>query len=350
VLLIWQMCFNVDQHANTNHAINAQLKDDAKKAARLLSLLLLGTGESGKSTILKQFRILHLDGFNKDEVETYKRDIRMNVIHAIIGLSRAARSSDLPSNLQEDVEIFSKMGEFEVELDPKLASKITKLWSDPAFQKIYENRGILQIQSNAALLLNSVERIGAVEYIPTSEDILCSRVRTTGIVEAQFSIDESTYRVLDVGGQRSERRKWINFFEGISALLFVIALDEYDMVLFEDNTTNRMKESMFLFEEMCNSSIFEKTPVILFLNKKDLFEEKITRVSLSKYFPGYKGGDDFEQACQLMKSTYLKLNHSKKAVYCHFTCATNTQNIQHVFDDIRHSVLIETLATAGVMM
>jgi len=241
------------------------------------------------------------------------------------------------------------MREYEVELEPSLAFKIARLWSDATVQKSYDDRGLLQLQSNAAFLLNSVERIAAPDYVPTPEDILCSRVRTTGIVEARFTIEDVHFRVLDVGGQRSERRKWLNCFEGMSALMFVIAMDEYDMVLYEDNTTNRMKESMLLFEEMANSRVFEKTSVILFLNKKDLFREKLAKVSLSRYFPEYKGGADFEQGCQFMKSTYLSLNHSKKHIYCHFTCATNTKNIQHVFDDIRHSVLVETLATAGVM-
>jgi len=231
-----------------------------------------------------------------------------------------------------------------------LALKIARLWTDAALQKSYENRGLLQIQSNASFLLSSAQRIAAPDYIPTPEDILCSRVRTTGIVEAQFSIEGNNFRVLDVGGQRSERRKWLHCFEGMSALMFVIAMDEYDMVLYEDNTTNRMKESMLLFEEMCNSRVFEKTAVILFLNKKDLFREKLAKVSLSRYFPEYKGGADYEQGCQFMRNTYLGLNHSKKHVYCHFTCATNTKNIQKVFDDIRHSVLVETLTTAGVMM
>lgn len=344
-----KMCFNVDEQTQTNHNINDVLKDDAKRASKLYSLLLLGTGESGKSTILKQFRILHLDGFTREELETYKRDIRVNVLQAIIGLVRAARS-EIPPTLQEDVEWFCRISEYEVELGPVLANKIIRLWKDPSLQRAYEDRALLQIQSNAAFLLNSVERIAAPDYTPTPEDILCSRVRTTGIVETQFTIDGAHYRVLDVGGQRSERRKWLNFFEGMSALMFVIAMDEYDMVLYEDNTTNRMRESMFLFEEMCNSRVFEKTPVILFLNKKDLFREKLAKVSLSRYFPDYKGGDDFEQGCQFMKTTYVSLNHTKKHVYCHFTCATNTKNIQLVFDDIRHSVLVETLATAGVMM
>ncbi len=48
----------------------------------------------------------------------------------------------------------------------------------------------------------------------------------------------------------------------------------------EDETTNRMHESLRLFDSICNNKWFVNTSIILFLNKKDLFAEKITRSSL----------------------------------------------------------------------
>ncbi len=44
-------------------------------------------------------------------------------------------------------------------------------------------------------------------------------------------------RVVDVGGQRSERRKWISCFDDVRAVLFVCAMSGYDMTLFEDGKT-----------------------------------------------------------------------------------------------------------------
>jgi len=49
-----------------------------------------------------------------------------------------------------------------------------------------------------------------------------------------------SYRVVDVGGQRSERRKWIQCFDDVRAVLFVCALSGYDMTLFEDGKTVRV--------------------------------------------------------------------------------------------------------------
>ena len=49
----------------------------------------------------------------------------------------------------------------------------------------------------------------------------------------------NTFRMFDVGGQRSERKKWIHCFEGVTAIIFCVALSGYDLVLAEDEEMNR---------------------------------------------------------------------------------------------------------------
>lgn len=95
--------------------------------------------------------------------------------------------------------------------------------------------------------------------------------------------------MLDVGGQRSERRKWIHCFDCVTAVLFCASLSEYDQKLREDDSQNRMKESLLLFDEICNSPWFRDTSFILFLNKTDLFREKIQRIPITSCFPQYNG-------------------------------------------------------------
>jgi hypothetical protein len=77
---------------------------------------------------------------------------------------------------------------------------------------------------------------------------------------------------IDVGGQRNERRKWIHCFEDVLILIFLTAISEYDQVLAEDDETNRMKESLNLFQTILNYHWFLQTNVVLFLNKKDLLK------------------------------------------------------------------------------
>ena len=104
-----------------------------------------------------------------------------------------------------------------------------------------------------------------------------------------FFFSFSPYRMFDVGGQRSERKKWIHCFEGVTSIIFCVALSGYDLVLAEDEEMNRMMESMKLFDSICNNKWFVHTSIILFLNKKDLFAEKIRQSPLTVCFPEYKG-------------------------------------------------------------
>ena len=83
--------------------------------------------------------------------------------------------------------------------------------------------------------LTSIDRISSGDYVPTEQDVLRARVPTTGIVEYTFLIENITFRMVDVGGQRSERRKWIHCFENVTSIMFLAALSEYDQVLAESD-------------------------------------------------------------------------------------------------------------------
>ena len=146
-----------------------------------------------------------------------------------------------------------------------------------------------QLNDSAAYYLNALDRIASPHYVPTQQDVLRTRVKTTGIIETQFTFKGLYFKMFDVGGQRSERKKWIHCFEGVTAIIFCVALSGYDLVLAEDEEMNRMMESMKLFDSICNNKWFVETSIILFLNKKDLFEDKIRHSPLTVCFPEYKG-------------------------------------------------------------
>ena len=99
--------------------------------------------------------------------------------------------------------------------------------------------------------------------MPNTKDVLKSRVRTIGVVETEFQINNSIVRMFDVGGQRSERRKWIQCFDDVRALLFVVAISEYDMSLIEDCDRNRLRESLLLFESVCSNIYFRSTVTVI---------------------------------------------------------------------------------------
>lgn len=132
-----------------------------------------------------------------------------------------------------------------------------------------------------------MERISDNQYIPNQQDVIMCRLKSVGITDIQFTIGPLKLRLLDVGGMRPERKKWPHVLDGVSMVLFVINLADYDQKCQEDNKTNRMKESLKVFEEICSN---ENIPVILlFFNKEDIFLEKIKKVDLKCCFEDYTG-------------------------------------------------------------
>jgi hypothetical protein len=123
------------------------------------------------------------------------------------------------------------------------------------------------------------------------------------------------------------------------------------MKLFEDQDVNRIHESLTLFDAICNNKFFSDTSMILFLNKTDLFAQKISRIPLKNYFPEYTGADgDAAEAKEYIKRLFLQQNKSdKKQIYCHFTCATDTRNIRHVFDAVSDIVIEHNLRSTGLL-
>ncbi|GAA5803783.1 hypothetical protein HPULCUR_009268 [Helicostylum pulchrum] len=195
-----------------------------------------------------------------------------------------------------------------------------------------------------------MDRIGDVNYIPTDQDVLRSRVKTTGITETTFVIGELTYRMFDVGGQRSERKKWIHCFENVTAIIFLVAISEYDQVLIEDETVNRMQEALTLFDSICNSRWFIKTSIILFLNKIDIFKEKLPRHPLKESFSDFEGPDNYDASSNYILNRFVSLNQSdSKQIYTHFTCATDTQQIKFVMSAVNDIIIQNNLREVGLL-
>ncbi|BHF71712.1 hypothetical protein SprV_0401477200 [Sparganum proliferum] len=172
---------------------------------------------------------------------------------------------------------------------PKVSQAIKALWQDEGVLECWRRSSEYQLNDSAAYFLDAIDRISLPEYQPTLQDIVRTRVKSTGIVEETCMFRGFNFRILDVGGQRSERKKWILCFEGVDAIIFVAALSEYDLVILEDRQTNRMRESMTLFHSVCNNRWFRQTSIILFLNKWDVFEKKIRISPLNKCFADYRG-------------------------------------------------------------
>ncbi|KAL2093161.1 hypothetical protein ACEWY4_010473 [Coilia grayii] len=399
------------------------------------------------------------EGTTEDRLDEGRLDKVIEASHAEARIFADAKMvCDVVSRM-EDTEPYS----------PELLAAMKNLWADSGIQECFSRAREYQLNDSAQYYLDSLDRIGAPDYQPTEQDILRTRVKTTGIVETHFTFKNLHFRLFDVGGQRSERKKWIHCFEDVTAIIFCVALSGYDQVLHEDETTqaselasgvcvwpsghpsrlagvwrsrpallfsssssspcgssisssvrpfvrpsqssasapllsclachrlssltncqslnphvappssqrphptnthtanacfqlcisdsrvlqrtdqNRLHESLKLFDSICNNKWFTETSIILFLNKKDIFEDKIKKSPLSICFPEYPGPDMFTEAVAYIQTQYEGKNKSpNKEVYAHITCATDTHNIQFVFDAVTDVIIATNLRGCGL--
>jgi len=270
--------------------------------------------------------------------------IRKNIIDSMQTILRACR--DLNINLLlENERLVLRFLDFDGNFDKFAAEDIKTLWKDPGFQEAISRASEFQYLDSTPYFISQLDRIVASTYSPTNTDILYSRSITCGIMETYFSVNGVNFKMCDVAGQRSERRKWMQCFGDVKAVIVVVGISEYDQVLREQSEVNRMHEALKLFADICNSRWFEKTTMILFLNKIDLFAAKIERVPLSKCFPNYTGPNTFEDCTRYIAELFRGANrNANKLIYTHLTCATDTANISLIFEDVKNAILQDRLA------
>ncbi|KAI5476908.1 guanine nucleotide binding protein (G protein), alpha o polypeptide [Pseudohyphozyma bogoriensis] len=254
----------IDEELRQSKAV---LRDEVK-------LLLVGPGESGKSTILKQISLAYRGECSEAERQRYVEIVRSNVYHNMRLIKVKPMSKDVitgyieleiivpyellaAATLVMDQETLHDVVDDPSSLCEELVSAMSKIWEHEETRRVMQRSNEFQISDSAAYFFDSLPRLTSPTYLPTTDDILRTRVRSIGITEVIFPLPQTPstrVRVVDVGGQRSERKKWINCFENVNVLLFVAAVSEYDQKLFEDKSTNRLEESFVVIMSALRSS------------------------------------------------------------------------------------------------
>ncbi|CAF1087768.1 unnamed protein product [Didymodactylos carnosus] len=335
-----------------NRQIEKQLRIAKKNRGRELKLLLLGTGESGKSTFIKQMRIIHGCGYSDADKRLFIKFIYENIFKAMNSMIQAMDILKISyvDKCNEEHASFVYIVDYKMMPTSEFfhyVKAIKSLWNDEGIKECYQRRREYQLIDSAKYYLDSIDRIVETDYVPNEQDILRVRVPTTGIIEYPFILDNILFRIVDVGGQRSERRKWIHCFENVASVIFFATLNEYDQMLVKSSTINenQMEESKALFHTIITCPWFTRSSIILFLNKTDLLKEKIMYSHLVDYFPEFQGSKrDVEAAKEFILNMYLDLkDENDKILYSHFTCATDTNGIRFLFAAIKNDVLYKNM-------
>eukprot|EP00924_Labyrinthula_sp_SR-Ha-C_P016842 maker-scaffold_6-snap-gene-16.16-mRNA-1 protein AED:0.08 eAED:0.08 QI:473/1/1/1/1/1/2/168/462 len=447
--------------ASRNAQVTAQMRRDVSLQQQEVKLLLLGAGESGKSTLLKQMKLLYGDNshFTPTLKQSVLHSVRNNIIQNLQHLTRAAlntfpskpdseekrrsilqdlvsvqeflsynyvhqenpkmdqvkktkvskknkaknafslQAMDFPTPTEDDASTVAsrdsaeasatfkklnprpKYSNFEqsnlrqdlgeLVLDRRLINLMSQLWLDPFVQECWQNKSkIPVVQESFPSFMTKYDKVFSQYYVPDAEDWLHVRVRTVGVVEERFSIDDAKFKIVDVGGQRNERKKWLYHFSNVNAIIYVVALSEYDQVLFEDATKNRMIDSMELFQTTITNPDLEKVGWIIFFNKSDLYKEKLNKVPIrdieNELFLDFEGPycplgideehKDFKEAhdagikyFQGKFQTMLREAGGKRAFFSHVTCAMDQHNVHVVFQLTKKIVLRDLMTEHGMI-
>jgi len=164
----------------------------------------------------------------------------------------------------------------------------------------------------------------------------------------------------DVGGQKPDRAKWEQVLSehDFSAIIYFVATDEFDVDDEEKEfDRTKMEISRFIFSEIVNSNIIqEDVPVVLFLNRSDLFEERLKDPAGFKAFqdtfPEYEGKNEKAQGLEYIKDHFMAVvkDHPKtNPIKNHVTCALDRESLVMVWRTVREFLLKQALIDIGLL-
>eukprot|EP01127_Copromyxa_protea_P004448 TRINITY_DN1430_c0_g1_i1.p1 TRINITY_DN1430_c0_g1~~TRINITY_DN1430_c0_g1_i1.p1 ORF type:complete len:363 (-),score=79.96 TRINITY_DN1430_c0_g1_i1:137-1225(-) len=362
------MCFKSKSSDPANERIEKELKVKAKTVQR--KMLLLGTGNSGKSTFSKQLTAAyggsnpHLQASNAEVVNSLRQNVLEGMKKLVIECEKRAASAalDWPSaSLKAGVQAITQW-QITDALTPELADSIVEIFADPHVAKtlaaVGDHLTIPGGTDGITYFVNNVKSYAKPDYQYTNEDLMRNRVKTTGILESTFLCNGIEFTICDVAGQRTERRKWIHCFSNVSAIIYVTSVNEYDTAMEEATNQNSLADSLQQFRIITELQCFKEVPFIVFLNKIDLLPQKLKSSPLCKVFKDYDifisqtpdaaNMDDTERAVAYFESIY---NKHFRAEFCeyHTTCALDKDNCAKVFESIQRSLVARAFSSTSLL-
>ncbi|KAJ6550888.1 G-protein alpha subunit [Mycena vulgaris] len=330
---------NAEKASRQIDEILLQSKKLLDKKKQDVKILLLGQSESGKSTVLKNFRLRFTPQYFDSERAAWKMVVLLNligsvrvIIDAIQGELRSPefslvsdvhrqRCTELAPLLREEAEInklisASNQASGEVYVRPggewksilasseaaqntasivvSLRDEIDTLWSDSAVRELLEKKDI-SLRDGGGYFMDDISRVTEPDYLPTDSDILRARIKTMGVEEHFFEKEATApgtrgvkdFWIYDVPGSRGSRAVWISFFDMVQAIVFLTPLSFYE-VLEEDTRVNRLEDSVVLWKEICANVLLQYCQLILFFNKMDILKAKLKAGLVVKdYVPSF---------------------------------------------------------------
>jgi GTPase SAR1 family protein len=339
---------------------------EPKQFSKTFRILLLGAGESGKTTFTQQLSLIH--NINQISDEERKRNTLQALHENIIQCMSATAANALRLGFAFSQEENEKLDAIKtaLKLDRVFAEDVLQLWNTEVMQKSYQQKNKYWVLDTAEWLIGNVTRFAEDSYMPTREDIILSRRRTTGITEHTYIVDDTAFTIIDVGGQRAERRKWVQFFADVHCIVFFVSAIGFCKVLFEDRNTYQMKEALELFsatfrvpapqtgpriDNDWQDYVFETTPIHVVFNKMDMLESSLLKHNLSSCFPAYKAHNSPDPVMSFLQQIFTERVASIRAPPdFHRISATNEEDVHDIFSKISNFLVEKEKAGIALNM
>ncbi|PPQ98404.1 hypothetical protein CVT24_004083 [Panaeolus cyanescens] len=238
---------------------------------------------------------------------------------------------------------------------------IVRLWSDPVVKRLL-NMQHIRLESMAGFFLDSIERVTALRYVPTDDDILRARLKTLGVSEHRFMLKAAA---------------WAPYFDNMDAIIFLAPISGFDevrnvgkskhnysiadndigfiQVLSEDTSVNRLEDSFKLWEKIISNPLLKETQIVLFLNKIDLLKEKLQAgVQFNHWVLSYRDKpNDYDSISLYLKRKFgiLLKQHSPipRVFYCHLTSMTDAKSTQQILVNVKDMVIRQNLQSSNLV-
>ncbi|XP_053552677.1 guanine nucleotide-binding protein G(i) subunit alpha-3-like [Bombina bombina] len=332
-------CQSAESKAATERSqmIDKYLLEDAWRVRNKVNMMVVGSDESGKSTLMKQIKILFDGGYSEGELKRYRAAVHCDIIRYICHIVRAmdrlgitfgdvARADDA-----RQLPMFARGAVTE-----ELAGVIQRLWDDEGVQACFSRSHEYQLSNSASYFLNNLGRMCQSDYIPTQQDMLWTKANINTILE-YFPYRDWYFTIVDMQNRWLIRKIDITF----NVILFSTSLCDYDGELSPGE--NYMHFNIQLLRNICRNRWMQTAQVVLlFLNKKDLFEQKISQTPLTICFPEYRGSNTYEEAAAFIQEQFESQCGPERRVFTQFTCATDTKSINIAFNAAADFILQDT--------
>ncbi|XP_046442564.1 guanine nucleotide-binding protein G(o) subunit alpha-like [Daphnia pulex] len=319
--------------------------------ARKDVIMLQGFSGSGRDTIFKQLKIIHGGGFSSDEIKDYRPYIYQNAIYSLqeilkampeLGISFVNKELEIDAKMV--VDVISRMEDTEP-FSEELLAAMKRLWIDLGVQECFALNEY-NLKYSVKYFFENLDRLAAKDYQPTEQDILRTIKRTYENFDS-VAVNVSL-KSLDVILFKCIHRRYFGtnlsleaYFKNATTMIHCVNMSEYDNNELDHGCKNAMHENLEWFDKYCNA-FPNISSIVLLLNKKDIFQEKIKKTPLTVCFPEYTGAQEYEEAAAYIQAQFEAKNKSTwtyNKIYCYKTCGIDTADIQFVFDAVADVII-----------